>query len=426
MTLYNTSSRPLIACLAIALLEAGCASPIVDPPHLDLNTWPGNAGISTSNPLHVTVKNGAGETLFDQDVKAGVGSSANPPLDKLDGKLIITTRWDIGTVTNQELTYVAGKRVDIGWNGHDYYLKIPPISAEVALGRASTKVGQPSIGVRNPLGAETPLHKAPGRVDATRLDFAFPIRRLGPYDARLGFRFQSGDESNRGRVEIGDGTSGVSYFEPPPGSASTGLNYGGTGGESTFKSEFDSQEVHLNLFKTLKDTGNSDIWLEKRIAIQRAVAQFKGRVQNLTYSDIHSDHDLKVKTNGISDGIGVRGRHAFPNGLRLGGGIGAELKAFWTDYNGSQLNTCGVCAGSEADFTARASDSKNRLTWGAWLDGDVSYPVGKSGELFLRAEYTYQHDSPVLITPVSPGGPNRLATDNADSYGYQVGVRFSF
>lgn len=105
--------------LAVAMTATGCADVVFldePPPSMRLEPSP----TVTIVPTHVTIMNGAGEVLVDQGLSAPYRVEANPPLDKLDGKLKVETRWDNGTVSIRELTHTPGARVSLVQDGQGY------------------------------------------------------------------------------------------------------------------------------------------------------------------------------------------------------------------------------------------------------------------------------------------------------------------
>ncbi len=89
------------------------------PPALRLSGPPPTVTIV---PTHVMISNGAGEKLVDQDLTKPYKVEADPPLDKLDGKLTIETSWDNGTTTVQEFTHTPGTKVSLKQDGTGYTL----------------------------------------------------------------------------------------------------------------------------------------------------------------------------------------------------------------------------------------------------------------------------------------------------------------
>ena len=122
MSIPPARTRPfgravLFALCAIAL--TGCVD--VDlgrgpPPSLLLDSPPP----VTLIPTHIVIRNGAGEVLVNQDLSAPYQVSANPPLEKLDGRLVVETSWDNGTTSRREVTHTPGVRVSLVQSGGGY------------------------------------------------------------------------------------------------------------------------------------------------------------------------------------------------------------------------------------------------------------------------------------------------------------------
>ena len=94
----------------------------IDPPSLQFSEPPPTVTIV---PTHVKITNGAGDVLADQGLTKPYKVAANPPLDKLDGKLTIETRWDNGTTSTQVLEHPPGTRVSLKQDGKNYMLTEP-------------------------------------------------------------------------------------------------------------------------------------------------------------------------------------------------------------------------------------------------------------------------------------------------------------
>ena len=104
--------KPVSHRSALGFFLAGCATTegiTNDPPPLELQS-----GSVTPRVTYVTVKNGAGELLFEGQPDDKGLISANPDRSKLDGTLVITSRWnDQITEETQTLRHEPGKPVKI-------------------------------------------------------------------------------------------------------------------------------------------------------------------------------------------------------------------------------------------------------------------------------------------------------------------------
>ena len=115
----------------------------------------------------ITVKNGAGQTLYEGDPGQ---IKADPPLEQLDGTMTITQHWSDGQNRTFTVNHDPNSRVNVGWNSgaEKYEVKKPgPLQVGIAGGFGQIEGTRFGIGTVDKGGIEQSIAENDDRVNTT-------------------------------------------------------------------------------------------------------------------------------------------------------------------------------------------------------------------------------------------------------------------
>ncbi len=242
--------------------------------------------------------------------------------------------------------------------------------------------------------------------------------------SELGLGYQQGDRSTS--TEVPTGTKAGYAFWMPTTTGVTGVT-SSLGWNSNFKTTYSAFNLDVGLPSWPKKDPSSSYWGVPVLGYQYSEIKYDGTISNATVPGVSSTTNQKVKENDLRGGYGVRGMYTASNQIWVSGGVGLDAIYYWGRYNGTQDNVCPVCSPAAQNYSVSTNDSKSGLTFGAWADAAVGFPVSKDVDLFVQGTYRYDHAVATLVNNVAPTdqGPH-LITRDRNWAGIEFGVRVKF
>jgi len=448
---FASTCRYICALAVIMAGLSGCVgqTQIEPPPKLDMPP-------KTSDRLtQVTIKNGAGEVIFDGAPARFEETSIQPDGGTFDGTLQIAWETRKGKGGTQTLTHDPSHDLDLDfdWDENEFEVTGTPRLGPVGYGFDYTLLGGYVRRNFGAIGAFT---------DKTADETA-----LLEVDDADGFRLGGRLTYGGGMVDIpGKGEEGGGLFDPSqymvtaeywktkgdafrtvvPGAGalavtfpfevenSTGLDFGQTGGEASL--DYVAEGFNVELSAGFSQDFGVDIGGEQRgfeiyynYGLFAEYNKFEtfAHLQNLTFSDIMSRETTDV--------------HEF----RAGPTLGAEFELEWTDtfrpYLGTELQLYGRTTNLDGVQQTWApgiltpaqqeplpyDDDDSGI--GARIKMDLGFKAQLTPRLSLDGSGFYWFDSSTSFVDKKDNptdDANQIDTDGSHNWGVQIGAQYKF
>ena len=271
---------------------------------------------------------------------------------------------------------------------------------------------------------ENPMVRASSPITTTSAHFGFPLLKDGSPQSVWDFGFMDGHRSTS--TEVPTGTPAGYAFWIPTMTGVTGVS-SSLGWNANLKTTYSDFNLNVGLPYKLKDDPPSSYWGVPMLGYQYSETKYNGKISNATVPGVSSTTNQKVKENDLRGGYGVRGMYTASNQIWVSGGVGLDAIYYWGRYNGSQDNVCPVCSLAAQNYSVSTNDSKSGLTFGAWADAAVGFPVSKDVDLFVLGTYRYDHAVATLVNNVTPTDQApHLNTGDRNWASIEFGVRVKF
>ncbi|HSS69819.1 MAG TPA: hypothetical protein VLQ46_04095 [Casimicrobiaceae bacterium] len=264
------------------------------------------------------------------------------------------------------------------------------------------------------------------RVNTTSYGFELPVAKDGKYFDRATFDYEFGSGTTSTQTPA-DAKAGWTNFMPSS-TGSTGTVFLG-GMNAVLQTKVKMFDFTKTLpGQLLKEEKPWSIWGEPFLGYQYSKITYNGTLNSIVLPTISSTTNQQIKQSDFALGYGLRGEYKpAPDGGWLSGGVGLYADYYWARYNGSQWNMCPVCSMGNQMLSFSDSDSKNQLTFGAFANIAVGYPISKNFGIYGFGQYRYVQDTATLQNKTAPtSDPNHLVNGSRSSATGGIGVQLSF
>ena len=410
--------------IGILVLFAGCCTggvnvADIEPLKLDLGPY----------VEKVTVKNGAGETLYE----GSPGQiSVDPPLEQLDGTMTITQHWNDGNTRNFTLTHEPNTQVNAGWDSDlgRYVIKKPgPLQIGIAGGFGQVEGTRFGIGTIDKGGREQALARNDDRINTSYVHshISYELGSKGIFSKSqlyLRTRYQWGEDSESTTEQVGGNTVALTY-DRNASNGSTGLGLGATGAQARSENHVKGIDIDLGVTGDIPLGAGFAVAPNINLSYRGFWQTGWGDFRSLTFlnDDVLSEteQDLDDHYYGIGTGAWVTKTFEEP-GISVFGGV--DLTGYYrdTELKSEQMNRCvvGGCTAAN-NFTAKVNDDDSGFTYGVVARLGFSVDLSYRYTLGAIARMDYLEERGGVVSRENPQqGVKKIQTE--DAFDYTVGV----